>query len=1082
MLLDIRSEDEYRNSGVGVNLPLALVRLKAAGMDRGRQYIAVCNDGKQSAVAAFLMSQKGLNVHVLKGGLGALGKTRPGTTAEGRSRKAQGAEIVNLASVKQVTGNEGRADASQGNEAGHEYDLLKAKYEEIQSALDDAMRRAESADLSRAHLAHEVSRLNDELEQARRHAGQFSMDQERITDEIRTESNRRIDDLEARLSAAVERAAASEQAHVAANEVASKLASELEASRESMRRMQDDLAAAQGRAEAEAMRHRGELESELADARQRAALAEAQRQEVEAAVARLQAELADSRLHAQQIRDEAARTHDEDAGVLQQRIKALQGEMDVQRQQIRDNECQREALEQEIGRLTEALGAVRRDLELEARRVVQSREEADQARAALEAEHAALARGLEGRIEQAVQERDSLQHEQDRRGQEIALLTEERSQLMMRIETLEQSAHSWEAKSADLRSELEGRIEQVVQAREALQHDYDRRGQEIAELTDERDRLSGRIESLEQERERAQVDLARLEHELSGQDARFEQSRREGEVLLREVEADLLQRLGLMEARLGDALQRALEAEEGHARQLQEVDRLNGEMARSTAEGQSAMDAARADARRKQAEFQTTVENVSRLLLEQTAHAESAEQARREQEAKLDQYRAELEEARRQLEQSAGTQIDHAVAAETDRRLREAQSALDEARQRVRAMEHKHSELELEVERLRAEAEDARQRVHSAEQQAALAREDLDAQTRKAEKAKAEAEFAKTLIKVKEARSERMKHADAGETGETEFSFDEPAADHEAGTSGFGRAVFESGDSAAVTRRPYVVPAQPEPKRARPGHLLMVVIILVLALAAGAAAYMYAGMGESGSGLTVNDVVPVIPPPGAVEQKAVDAPKRVDAVKRQAEVVAAPASEKPAVVEQRSAADHVVDSAKPARALKDGMEPRVEKARTEKKPASQATTALPRAAEPGMKQDVTVKAEAVAAAVKQEAAVPAVQEDQAQRSQAPVEMKNAAPEKTPETTSLPSAASVSSEPVVSMPQTAQPQQSMPAVAPAVVAQPALAEVEPVKAQGTDEAAQPAEQPHLDASAPMAVDGMNGAEQDQVSGM
>ena len=75
-LIDVRLEDEYRGGALkgSVNIPLHLLRLKAASMDRRRKYIVYCQSGKRSCAAAFLLGQRGFDVCVLRGGLSALTK------------------------------------------------------------------------------------------------------------------------------------------------------------------------------------------------------------------------------------------------------------------------------------------------------------------------------------------------------------------------------------------------------------------------------------------------------------------------------------------------------------------------------------------------------------------------------------------------------------------------------------------------------------------------------------------------------------------------------------------------------------------------------------------------------------------------------------------------------------------------------------------------------------------------------------------------------------------------------------------------------------------------------------------------
>ena len=69
--VDVRLESEYKNANIegSVNIPLFMLRLKAQTLDPDKQYILYCNSGRQSSACAYLLSERGLRVHCLKGGL-----------------------------------------------------------------------------------------------------------------------------------------------------------------------------------------------------------------------------------------------------------------------------------------------------------------------------------------------------------------------------------------------------------------------------------------------------------------------------------------------------------------------------------------------------------------------------------------------------------------------------------------------------------------------------------------------------------------------------------------------------------------------------------------------------------------------------------------------------------------------------------------------------------------------------------------------------------------------------------------------------------------------------------------------------
>lgn len=69
--LDVRLESEHANTGIqgSVNIPLFMLRLKADALDPKVAYVVYCDTGRRSSAAAFLLSERGFQTFVLKGGL-----------------------------------------------------------------------------------------------------------------------------------------------------------------------------------------------------------------------------------------------------------------------------------------------------------------------------------------------------------------------------------------------------------------------------------------------------------------------------------------------------------------------------------------------------------------------------------------------------------------------------------------------------------------------------------------------------------------------------------------------------------------------------------------------------------------------------------------------------------------------------------------------------------------------------------------------------------------------------------------------------------------------------------------------------
>jgi rhodanese-related sulfurtransferase len=69
--LDVRLPSEFQNLAVegSINIPLYFVRLKLNALDRKTPYVVVCDTGRRSSAAAFILSERGFDAYVLKGGI-----------------------------------------------------------------------------------------------------------------------------------------------------------------------------------------------------------------------------------------------------------------------------------------------------------------------------------------------------------------------------------------------------------------------------------------------------------------------------------------------------------------------------------------------------------------------------------------------------------------------------------------------------------------------------------------------------------------------------------------------------------------------------------------------------------------------------------------------------------------------------------------------------------------------------------------------------------------------------------------------------------------------------------------------------
>jgi CRP-like cAMP-binding protein len=77
--LDVRLPSEFDGFHVdgATNIPLYFIRLKLKQLDPAGRYVVVCDTGRRSSAAAFILSERGFDAYVLRGGLAATELMRP---------------------------------------------------------------------------------------------------------------------------------------------------------------------------------------------------------------------------------------------------------------------------------------------------------------------------------------------------------------------------------------------------------------------------------------------------------------------------------------------------------------------------------------------------------------------------------------------------------------------------------------------------------------------------------------------------------------------------------------------------------------------------------------------------------------------------------------------------------------------------------------------------------------------------------------------------------------------------------------------------------------------------------------------
>ncbi|HLU05298.1 MAG TPA: cyclic nucleotide-binding domain-containing protein [Woeseiaceae bacterium] len=69
--LDVRLPSEFENQHYdgAINVPLYFIRLKINTLDPKKKYVVCCDTGRRSSAGAYILSERGYNVYVLKGGI-----------------------------------------------------------------------------------------------------------------------------------------------------------------------------------------------------------------------------------------------------------------------------------------------------------------------------------------------------------------------------------------------------------------------------------------------------------------------------------------------------------------------------------------------------------------------------------------------------------------------------------------------------------------------------------------------------------------------------------------------------------------------------------------------------------------------------------------------------------------------------------------------------------------------------------------------------------------------------------------------------------------------------------------------------
>ncbi|MCF6238987.1 MAG: cyclic nucleotide-binding domain-containing protein [Candidatus Marinimicrobia bacterium] len=132
--LDVRDPADHQRNGLegSINIPLHSLRFQIDSLTPDHQYVVYCADGNQSAVAAFLLFERGINVVVLKDGIDRVSHAEKGVADDEPSELQQDSELS--VDISKLTKEQ---NDTQKQVALLEKNLHKTteKYEQIQRKL-----------------------------------------------------------------------------------------------------------------------------------------------------------------------------------------------------------------------------------------------------------------------------------------------------------------------------------------------------------------------------------------------------------------------------------------------------------------------------------------------------------------------------------------------------------------------------------------------------------------------------------------------------------------------------------------------------------------------------------------------------------------------------------------------------------------------------------------------------------------------------------------------------------------------------------------------------------------------------------
>jgi formylglycine-generating enzyme required for sulfatase activity/CRP-like cAMP-binding protein/chromosome segregation ATPase len=682
--LDVRLPGEFDNRAIrdSINVPLSALREHSKELDRDTNYIVCCDTGRRSAAGAFVLSQRGFSVFVLKNGLMDV----PDAILTAAPDRAPD-ETVAVASVAaEDGGGSGSATSDADTIPGAPLDRV----------LVDRLAAAQSDKLA---LHQQLAKVREQLDQSQRIAaqaeareGEYQANLERLQRELEQLGERvglRERQIERQDAATLQEKASFEEQLAAAR-------SEISSSQQRLQAAEEENAGLQA--------ERTRLQDELSQIRHSAqGQDDAVRSELAQLTSRRETERTAEDRRRRELEAELGRVR-EDYRQLGQRTSAVAGERDAMARES-------EQLKQQLAALQDQLSREQNEHRAAVASARQALDEREQSLAAAQAQALTLTQRLEDLDGEYRQAQQQLHAAADASRANQAQLTE----FQERLEETEQQRLSLEVA-------LESAGRQVASLQEQLQCAERQTGERLEQQRLEREEMARQLAEVSRQLDAKTEQEQHLREELAALHARGDDDRRE---LQRRLE-QATEALAVIETDLADTREQAEAAAQRNAAQEAQLVTL-------AQEHRSSLD----DTRKALSRAQTETANVQREQGRLMAALRQAEQAleNERQEHKNELHRLQREATEASGESGAERESLHQQLAEAGRVRDDLQVKLGERSAQLKEARAAQEKLQVQLQQAQDSARRAEQQLlesnHTANDEMA-ARIDAEMRTQQA--------------------------------------------------------------------------------------------------------------------------------------------------------------------------------------------------------------------------------------------------------------------------------------------------------------------------------------------------------------